>query len=76
MDNVINIEQSIQYIVLIVYIYYLKYPYSIRPIIYGLEYIALIVYIFTTTTSRADLRKYMTFKVVKQLNPIGEMKTS
>ena len=27
------------------------------------------------TTSRADLRKYMTFKVVKQLNPIGAMKT-
>ena len=29
---------------------------------------------FNTTTSRTDLRKYMTFKVVKELNPIGEMK--
>ena len=29
---------------------------------------------FNTTTSRTDLRKYMTFKVVKQLNPIGAMK--
>ena len=28
-----------------------------------------------TTTSRKDLRKYMTFKVVTQLNPIGAMKT-
>ena len=28
-----------------------------------------------TTTSRKDIRKYMTFKVVKQLNPIGAMKT-
>ena len=25
--------------------------------------------------SRTDLRKYMTFKVVKHLNPIGAMKT-
>ena len=25
--------------------------------------------------SRTDLRKYLTFKVVKQLNPIGSMKT-
>ena len=30
---------------------------------------------FNTTTPRTDLRKYMTFKVLKQLNPIGEMKT-
>ena len=30
---------------------------------------------FNTTTSRTDLRKYMTFKAVKQLNPIGAMKT-
>ena len=29
---------------------------------------------FNTTTSRTDLRKYMTLKVVKQLNPIGAMK--
>ena len=29
---------------------------------------------FNTTTSRTDLRKYMTFKVVKQLNLIGAMK--
>ena len=28
-----------------------------------------------TTTSCTDLRKYMTFKVVKQLNPSGTMKT-
>ena len=28
-----------------------------------------------TTTSRTDLCKYMMFKVVKQLNPIGAMKT-
>ena len=30
---------------------------------------------FNYTTSCTDLRKYMTFKVVKQLNPIGPMKT-
>ena len=30
---------------------------------------------FNTTTSRTDLRKYMTFKVIKQLSPIGVMKT-
>ena len=30
---------------------------------------------FNTTTSHTELRKYMTFKVVKQLNPIREMKT-
>ena len=31
---------------------------------------------FNTTTARIDLRKYMTFKVVKLLNPIGAMKKS
>ena len=30
---------------------------------------------FNTTTSSTDLRKYMTFKVVKELNLIGTMKT-
>ena len=30
---------------------------------------------FNSTTSRIELRKYMTFKVLKQLNPIGAMKT-
>ena len=30
---------------------------------------------FNTNMSRTDLRKYMTFKVVKQLNPIGKMQT-
>ena len=30
---------------------------------------------FNTTTSITDLHKYMTFKVVKQLNTIGTMKT-
>ena len=30
---------------------------------------------FNSTMSRTDLRKYMTFKVVKQINPIGAMKT-
>ena len=30
---------------------------------------------FNTTTSRTDLRKYMTFKVLDQLNLIGAMKT-
>ena len=29
---------------------------------------------FNTTTSRTDLRKHTTFKVVNQLNPIGAMK--
>ena len=29
---------------------------------------------FNNTTSRTDLRKCMTFKVLKQLNPIGAMK--
>ena len=29
---------------------------------------------YKTTTSRPDLRKYMMFKVVKQINPIGAMK--
>ena len=30
---------------------------------------------FNTTTSRIDIRKYMTFKVLNQLNQIGTMKT-
>ena len=30
---------------------------------------------FNTTKSRTDLRKYMMFKVVKQLDPISAMKT-
>ena len=30
---------------------------------------------FNATTSRTDLRKYMTFKVVNHLNPIGAIKT-
>ena len=30
---------------------------------------------FNTTASRTYLRKYMNFKVVNQLNPIGAMKT-
>ena len=30
---------------------------------------------FNTTTSCTDLRKYITFKVVNQINPIGAMKT-
>ena len=30
---------------------------------------------FNNTTSRTDLRKYMKFKVIKQINPIGTMKT-
>ena len=30
---------------------------------------------FNTTTSHTDLRKYMMLKVVKQINPIGAMKT-
>ena len=29
---------------------------------------------FESATSHMDIRKYMTFKVVKQLNPIGAMK--
>ena len=29
---------------------------------------------FNNTTSRTDLRKFMTFKVINQLNPIGAMK--
>ena len=29
---------------------------------------------FNTTTSRTDIREYMTFKVVKKLYPIGTMK--
>ena len=31
---------------------------------------------FNSTTSCTDLIKYMTFKVVNHLNPIGAMKTS
>ena len=30
---------------------------------------------FNNTISRTEIRKCMTFKVIKQLNPIGEMKT-
>ena len=30
---------------------------------------------FNNTTSRTDLHKCMTFKVINQLNPIGAMKT-
>ena len=30
---------------------------------------------FNASTSRTDIRKYMTSKVVKQLNPIGTMET-
>ena len=30
---------------------------------------------YNSTTSRTYLRKYMTFKVVNQLNPIGAMKS-
>ena len=30
---------------------------------------------FNTTTSHTDLRNYMTFKLVKQINPVGVMKT-
>ena len=30
---------------------------------------------FNTAMSCTDIRKYMTFKVVKQINPIGAMKT-
>ena len=30
---------------------------------------------FNTTTARTDLRKNVTFKVLKQLNPVGAMKT-
>ena len=30
---------------------------------------------FNSNTSRKDLHKYMTLKVLKQLNPIGAMKT-
>ena len=30
---------------------------------------------FNYTTSSTDLRKYIKFKVVKQINPIGEIKT-
>ena len=30
---------------------------------------------FNTTTARTDIRNYITFKVLKQVNPIGAMKT-
>ena len=30
---------------------------------------------FNATKSHTDIRKYMTFKVVNELNPIGAMKT-
>ena len=30
---------------------------------------------FNNTTSRADLRKFMTFELINQINPIGVMKT-
>ena len=30
---------------------------------------------FNNATSRTDIRKCMTFRVIKQLNPIGAMKT-
>ena len=30
---------------------------------------------FNTNTSRTNIRKYITFKVVNKLNPIGAMKT-
>ena len=39
------------------------------------SFAAYFVQHFNTTTSCTDLRKYMMFKVVKQLNPIGPMKT-
>ena len=39
------------------------------------SFAAHFVHYFNTTTSRTDLRKYITFKVVNQLNLIGAMKT-
>ena len=39
------------------------------------SFAAHFVQCFNTTTSRTDLLKYMTFKVVKQLKLIGAMKT-
>ena len=39
------------------------------------SFAAHFVHHFNTTTSRTDLRKYMEFRVVKQLNLIGAMKT-
>ena len=36
---------------------------------------AHLVHHFNNTTSRTELRKFMTFKVIKQLNTIGAMKT-
>ena len=38
------------------------------------SFAAHFVYHFNDTTSRTDLRKCMTFKILKQLNPIGVMK--
>ena len=39
------------------------------------SFAAYLVRHFINTTPRTDLRKYMTFKVVNQINPIGAMKT-
>ena len=39
------------------------------------SFAAHFVHHFNTTTSRTDLHKYITFKVLKQLNLIGAMKT-
>ena len=39
------------------------------------SFAAHLVQHFNNTTSRTDLRKCMTFKVVKQLNPIGARET-
>ena len=39
------------------------------------SFAAHFVHHFNTTTSRTDLCNYMTFKVVKQVNPIGGTKT-
>ena len=39
------------------------------------SFAAQFVHHFNTTVSRTDIRKYMTFKVVKQINLIGAMKT-
>ena len=39
------------------------------------SFAAHFVHHFNNTTSRTDLRKCMTCKVLKQLNPIGAMKT-
>ena len=39
------------------------------------SFVAHFVQHFNSTTSHTELRKYMTFKVIKQLNQIGAMKT-